>query len=107
MIKRAWKKDKKQERERKTLDKFDTIEYTPLRIWNRSVMFFNIMEDSGEDAAKAYIRQFSKPEIQEMIDMYLLVKKHGAENIKRTIIREMPLPEHDHVHPENNVQRLQ
>ena len=85
------------------MDKFDTIDYAPLRIWNRAVMFFNIMEDSGQEAAREYVQQFTQQEKEEMLDLYFVVKKLGSEEVKRRIIFNMPAPEEDPVHPENNV----
>jgi len=73
------------------MDNFDHIEYGPLRNWNRCVMMFNINEDNGVEAAKVYMKQFSKEDLSLMLDTYNRVKKYGAEEVKRQIIVSMPL----------------
>lgn len=75
------------------MTKFDDIDYEPLRSWNRCVMMFNISEDQGLVPAAEYLKQFSDKEKTEMLDMYNKVKLHGPEEVKRQIIRAMPLPE--------------
>jgi hypothetical protein len=77
------------------MDNFNTIEYQPLRTYNRCVMMFNIMEDSGMPAAVAYLKQFSDKEKTEMLDVYNQVKKYGVEEVKRNLIRTMPLQDEE------------
>lgn len=77
------------------MNKFDDITYAPLRVWNRTVMLFNIREDGGENAAKEYASQFSKDELKQMLDLYHLVKKNGPEKIKKMIMSSMPLEEEE------------
>lgn len=76
---------------------FDDIEYQPLRDYNRCVMLFNIREDSGMDAAQAYLEKFSKNDIKRMLDLYHMVKKLGAVRVKQEIIKAMPLPEEEEI----------
>lgn len=75
--------------------KFDDIQYAPLRAYNRCVMLFNIREDEGEVASQEYASQFSKAELKEMLDTYHLGKKIGFEELKRLVIRAMPLQDPD------------
>lgn len=75
------------------MNNFNNVEYAPLRIWNRCVMLFNINEDSGVEAASVYLKQFSKPELTELLDMYNRVKKEGREPVLREIMRNMPTQE--------------
>jgi len=79
------------------MTKFDDIEYLPLRAWNRCVMMFNIQEDQGHQPAVEYLKQFSDKEKTEMLDMYNKVKLYGPEEVKRQIIRAMPLQEDEEV----------
>ena len=79
------------------MNKFNEIEYQPLRAYNRCVMMFNINEDSGMEAAAEYLKQFSKEEKTEMLDVYNRVKKYGAEFVKAELIRNLPLPEEEEV----------
>lgn len=73
------------------MDTFANIQYEPLRNYNRCVMAFNIREDSGEGATEEYLAQFSKAERMAMLKVYEDVKKIGAEEYKRRLIRTMPL----------------
>lgn len=77
------------------MDNFNTIEYQPLRTYNRCVLMFNIMEDSGMPAAVEYLKQFSDKEKTEMLDVYNQVKRYGAEEVKRNLIRTMPLQDEE------------
>ena len=77
------------------MDNFNTIEYQPLRTYNRCVMMFNIMEDSGMPAAVVYLKQFSDEEKKEMLDVYNQVKKYGVEQVKRNLSRTMPLQDEE------------
>ena len=79
------------------MEKFDHIEYGPLRAWNRCVMMFNINEDQGIEAASMYLKQFTKEAMSEMLDMYHRVKTLGAEEVKRQLIVSMPLQEDEEV----------
>lgn len=67
---------------------------------------FNLLEDKGLMASEEYIQQFSEQEKKEMLDMYHLVKKEGAETIKKHIMKNMPLEEdhylHNHVYEETD-----
>jgi hypothetical protein len=73
------------------MNNFNDVEFRPLRIWNRCVVAFNLREDSGEVASEEYLKQFTKEEKGEMLDMLSLVKKFGAEEIKRLIMRANPI----------------
>lgn len=74
---------------------FNHIEFQPLRVFNRCVMLFNIKEDEGQAAAEEYLKQFSKDEKIEMWNMYLIVKKLGAEEVRRQIMLKMPLQQEE------------
>ena len=74
---------------------FEDVEYAPLRSYNQCVMFFNIREDSGEHAAQEYINRISQADRMRMLMTYEVVKKLGAEAVKRHIVRTMPLPEEE------------
>lgn len=73
------------------MNKFDYIEYAPLRIWNRCVMLFNIAEDDGVDASKKYLSLFTKEERIEMLHMYEDVKARGRDTVLKDVTRNMPL----------------
>lgn len=61
---------------------FKDVEHRPLRIYNRCVTFFNILEDAGKAAAEEYVKEFTDDERVEMYLMTTLVKKHGPRQVK-------------------------
>lgn len=71
---------------------FNDIEDKELQAWNRSVMFYNIIEDMSIDAAKEYAKEFSAEDRLKMVEIIERVKKHGAEYVKAEIIRNLELP---------------
>lgn len=72
---------------------FNDIEHSPLRIYNRTVMFFNILEDAGSAPAQDYAAQFSHDEKVEMVAMTQLVKKHGPKQVKEWVTKNVVFPE--------------
>ena len=73
---------------------FSDIEHAPLRIYNRTVMFFNILEDAGKAPAQDYASQFSDEEKIEMVAMTQLVKKHGPKQVKEWVTKNVVFPEY-------------
>lgn len=71
---------------------FNDIENKELQAYNRSVIFYNIIEDMSIDAAKEYAKEFSKEDRLKMVEIIERVKKHGAEYVKAEIIRNLELP---------------
>lgn len=71
---------------------FNDIENLDLQAYNRSVMFYNIMEDMSINAAKEYASQFSHEDRLRMVAIIERVKKDGAEHVKAEIIRNLELP---------------
>lgn len=72
---------------------FSEIEHEPLRIYNRTVMFYNILEDAGKAAAEDYVKEFSKDERIEMYAMASLVKRHGPKTVKEWVTKGVVFPE--------------
>ena len=72
---------------------FNDIDHKPLRIYNRTVMFFNILEDAGKAPAQDYASQFSDEEKVEMVAMTQLVKKHGPKQVKEWVTKNVIFPE--------------
>lgn len=73
---------------------FNDIEHTPLRIYNRTVMFFNILEDAGQTPAQDYASQFSSDERVEMVAMTQLVKRHGPKTVKEWVTKDVVFPDY-------------
>ena len=80
-----------------TLSSFADVEDPRLRVYNRCVMFYNIMEDHGKPAAQKYASQFSKDERLEMVHLIEEVKDRGVDVVKAEIIRNLQLPEEEEV----------
>ena len=74
---------------------FNDIKDPELQAYNRSVMFYNIMEDMSVDAAKIYASQFSAEDRLKMVSVIDRVKKNGPDFVKAEIIRNLELPEEE------------
>lgn len=64
---------------------FRDIQHRPLRIYNRSVMYFNLLEDQGQHTAKEYVDALTKEERLEIAQMTALVKKIGPKKVKELV----------------------
>lgn len=73
---------------------FSEIEHKPLRIYNRTVMFFNILEDAGRAEVEEWVKNFSDEEKIEMHAMAALVKKHGPKKVKEWVTAGVVFPEY-------------
>lgn len=71
----------------KTFNQFSDIEHRPLRIYNRSVMVFNVLEDHGEATAREYLESFSPEERLEIGQMTALVRKRGNKVVKEMVTK--------------------
>lgn len=71
----------------KSYPRFDEIDNTVLRCWNRCAMAFNISEDKGEDACQKYLETFDKKSKKQMLIMFEYIKANGYENVKREVTR--------------------
>lgn len=71
---------------------FNDIKDPELQAYNRSVFFYNIMEDMSKDAAVEYASQFSIEDRAKMVEIIKEVKKDGAEVVKARVIRNLTLP---------------
>lgn len=78
-------------------NRFEEIRHRPLRIYNRSVMFFNLMEDQGKDVAEEYAGTFTKEERLEMAQMIALVRKVGPKKVKELVTEGVEFVDEPHV----------
>jgi len=62
-------------------NRFTDIEHSPLRVYNRAVMFSNLYEDAGKSAAEDYANSFTKEERLQMAQMIALVRKKGTKHV--------------------------
>jgi Zn-dependent oligopeptidase len=62
-------------------NRFTDVEHIPLRVYNRTVMFYNIYDDHGKLAAEEYADSFSKEERLQMAQVAALVKAKGTKHV--------------------------
>lgn len=70
---------------------FRHIEHAPLANWNRGVMYFNIYEDEGKDAAQKYVNGLTIPERESIVALLKDIRKRGKDVVQRELMRNMPL----------------
>ncbi len=70
---------------------FREINYLPLRTWNQTRMMFNIREDEGDDASRAYAAGFTRDEKLAALGLIADIKKRGYEVVRAELNRTMPL----------------
>lgn len=59
--------------------KFDDIAHMPLRVYNRSVMSFNLMESFGKETVKEYFNMFTEDEQKQIYLMNNYMKVNGQQ----------------------------
>lgn len=64
---------------------FVEIDDVRLRTWNRCAIIFNLLADRGQEAAKAYAKQFPKDEVSQIYGMFDCIKKFGYENVRKQV----------------------
>lgn len=78
------------------MNRFDDIEHMPLRVYNRSVMCFNILDDLGSSALEEYMKIFSKGELKQIRIMNALVKGKGVDEARRMATKGLEFSDEDH-----------
>ena len=80
---------KNEERKKKiqAINRFEHIQHTPLRVFNRVVMSHNLLEDSGEDASKEYIASFDDEEKKQMFLMNAYISQVGPKVAQETVTK--------------------
>lgn len=76
-----------------TYPTFDDIEHEPLKIYNRTVMFYNILSDAGKTPAEEYASQFSVEDRSKMVATITLVKKIGVKRVQEIVTKGVFFPE--------------
>ena len=56
-----------------------------LRVFNRVVMAFNMLDDFGPSQLKNYLGEFSTLEQLEMQVMSAYIKKHGPDKVRKEV----------------------
>lgn len=72
-----------------TFNNFSHIEYTPLRVFNLTIMFNNIIEDFGKEIAAEYIEQFSQADRKMMFVMQNYIRKFGYDAAKKEVTKNV------------------
>lgn len=68
-----------------SFNKFDEVEPKRLRVFNRVVMAFNMLDDFGPSQLKNYLGEFSTTEQLEMQVMSAYIKKHGPDKVRKEV----------------------
>jgi len=71
------------------MEKFETfnnIDNLLLRVYNRTVLVFNLQSDVGKSAAVKYLDQFNAKEKTQIFIMSKLIKEKGADNVKKSVM---------------------
>lgn len=75
-------------------NKFNEIQHTPLRVFNRVAMLFNIKEDQGEETAKEYVNCFTESERKQMLMVMVAIEKQGVEAVRKAVTKDL-VPTYD------------
>ena len=70
---------------------FHEIKHVPLRVYNRVVMAYNIMEDFGQEPYLSYIENFDQGEKKQMFTMMMYIKQHGRDAARRFATKDLEL----------------
>jgi len=77
---------------------FHDIKHTPLRVYNRVVLAYNIMEDFGKAVYEDYISNFDQGERKQMFVMMMYIKQHGREAAKAFATKDLELENVQPIH---------
>lgn len=72
-------------------NKFDHITHKPLQIYNRVVLFSNILEEDGEDMAEQYFYIFSDVERKEMYIMQRMIRALGKDVVQKEVTKDLEI----------------
>jgi len=77
------------------MNRFDEIQHTPLRVYNRTVVAFNLMEDYGQPAVVKYLELFSEDEKKQIVLMNQFIKSKGKEAAHKFAIRDLKVDDYE------------
>ena len=87
---------------------FTDIQDLKLQVYNRVVMLYNTAKDSGEEAGKEYLAQFSEGERKQMFLMSKYIKLKGAKEVARELVNSVePTSGPEEVHEEEEILDVQ
>lgn len=70
-------------------ERFDDVNYMPLRIFNRVVFLHNLISDSGKTSGSQYINLFNEVEKKQMLLMSAYIKKVGEAQARRDVTKNL------------------
>ena len=70
-------------------NRFDEIQDSKLRSYNRAMLFTNIHKDFGKEAALDYAGLFTESERMAIVMTMGTIKALGADAVKKTILEGM------------------
>lgn len=73
----------------KQYNKFNEVEHTPLRAFNRVARMYNIQEDDGADAAREYAASFSDVERRQMMIIIVAIEKFGVDSVRKQVTKNL------------------
>ena len=68
---------------------FNSVSHKPLRVYNRVVMFYNLMQDRGKEIAVKYIEQFSENDRKDMYLVQVAIKKLGKDAVYKSVTKDL------------------
>lgn len=70
-------------------ERFDNVNYMPLRIFNRVVFLHNLISDSGKVAGNQYIDLFTDTEKKQMLILSAYIKKVGVDQTRKEVTKNL------------------
>jgi hypothetical protein len=75
---------------------FSDIQDIKLRVYNRTALLFNLIDDFGESTGQEYLEVFTEGERMQMMIMSTYIKNNGLEETRKEVTRGLTLvPEED------------
>ena len=71
------------------MNTFNEVEHTPLRVFNRLVFLFNLLEDKGKEYASIYLKKFSQSELNEIYLMRGIVEAKGVDEVRKIVTKDV------------------
>jgi hypothetical protein len=78
-------------------NRFDDISHTPLRAYNRAVLFSNIFQDHGKASAEDYANSFTREERVQMGQVIELVRERGKKFVQTLVTSGVDFPDYPSV----------
>lgn len=75
------------------MNRFDDIKHTPLRVYNRAVVTFNLLEDFGREAVENYFNLFSEQEKKQIFLMNQYIRSKGKDAAYRFATKDLVIEE--------------